>query len=86
MGKQIQVNLSKKNSEGVLSGAKWMANLSENYFASLNNNSIKPASSIRKLIEAFLLVPIITSSAITLACTYFFLNAVSIQKYDCSFE
>ena len=46
MGKQIQVNLSKKNSERVLSGAKWMANLSENYFASLNNNSIKPASSI----------------------------------------
>lgn len=82
---QMQINLSKKNSKRVLSGAKWMASLSENYFASLNNDSIKPTSSVRKLIEAFLLIPIIIPTAITLAwvaCTYFFLNAVSIQKND----
>ncbi len=71
----MQLNLSKKNSERVLSGAKWMASLSENYFASLNNDIIKPTSSVRKLIEAFLLIPIIIPTAITLAwvaCTYFF--------------
>ncbi|MDX5495362.1 MAG: hypothetical protein O7198_01635 [Wolbachia endosymbiont of Nomada marshamella] len=79
----MKVNLSKENSERVLSGAKWIANLVQGYFASLNNNSIKPTSSGKKLIDAFLLVPIIVPTAITVAwgvCTYFLLDAVSIQK------
>lgn len=83
MVKQMQINLSKKNSERVLSGAKWMASLSENYFASLNNDSIKPTSSVRKLIEAFLLIPIIIPTAITLAwvaCTYFFFECSKYSK------
>ncbi|WP_264732388.1 hypothetical protein [Wolbachia endosymbiont (group A) of Sphaerophoria taeniata] len=83
MVKPIKVNLSKENSERVLSGAKWIANLVQGYFASLNNNSIKPTSSGKKLIDAFLLVPIIVPTAITVAwgvCTYFLLDAVSIQK------
>lgn len=85
MVKQMQINLSKKNSERVLYGAKQIANLGQDYFASLNNNSIKSTSSIRSLIEAFLLIPIILPTAITvawLACTYFLLNAVNIQKND----
>lgn len=83
MVKPMKVNLSKENSERVLSGAKWIANLVQGYFASLNNNSIKPTSSGKKLIDAFLLVPIIVPTAITVAwgvCTYFLLDAVSIQK------
>ncbi|WP_246198540.1 hypothetical protein [Wolbachia endosymbiont of Ctenocephalides felis wCfeJ] len=80
----MKVNLSKKNSERVLSSTKWIANAGQNYLASLND-STKPISSWKKLINAVLLVPIIIPTAATVAsiiCTYFFLNAVSIQKDD----
>ncbi|MGL9726232.1 MAG: hypothetical protein ACR5KV_06535 [Wolbachia sp.] len=72
-----------KNSERVLSGAKWIANLSQDYFASLNDNSIKPISSIRKLIEAFTYFNHCTHchySSMDSVYLSFFLNAVSIQK------
>ncbi|WP_265034292.1 MULTISPECIES: hypothetical protein [unclassified Wolbachia] len=81
----MKVNLSKENSERVLSGAKWIANLGQGYFASLNNNSTKPTSSGKRLIDAFLLVPIIVPTAITalsLSLTMLFLNAVNAQKDD----
>lgn len=81
----MKVNLSKENSERVLSGAKWIANLGQGYFASLNNNSTKPTSSGKRLIDAFLLVPIIVPTAITVSLiglTYLFLNAVNAQKDD----
>ncbi len=85
MVKPMKVNLSKENSERVLSGAKWIANLGQGYFASLNNNSTKPTSSGKRLIDAFLLVPIIVPTAITalsLSLTMLFLNAVNAQKDD----
>ncbi|MDM8335635.1 hypothetical protein QUS22_04510 [Wolbachia pipientis] len=80
----MRVNLSKKNSERVLYGTKWIANAGKNYLASLNN-STQPTSSWKKLINAILLFPITVPTAVTVASivyTYFFLNAVSAQKND----
>ncbi|MCM1001124.1 MAG: hypothetical protein KTV72_02190 [Wolbachia endosymbiont of Melophagus ovinus] len=68
--------MSEENSKRVLSGVKWIINASQNY---------KPTSSGKKLINAFLLLPIIVPTAITgslIVCTYFFLSAVSVQKND----
>ncbi len=81
---KMQFKMSEENSKRVLSGTKLIANVGQNYLASLNN-STKPTSSGKKLINAFLLVPIIIPTAITaslISCTYFFLNAVSAQKDD----
>ncbi|WP_224721446.1 hypothetical protein [Candidatus Wolbachia massiliensis] len=82
----MNINLSKENSKKVLSGAKWVANASQNYLASLNDSNTKTTSSSgKKLINAFLLIPIIIPTAATVAsivCAYFFLNAVSAQKND----
>ncbi|WP_223823077.1 MULTISPECIES: hypothetical protein [Wolbachia] len=75
---------SEENSKRVLSGTKWITNVGQNYLTSLNN-STKPTSSGKKLINAFLLVPIIVPTAITalsLSLTMLFLNAVNVQKDD----
>lgn len=80
----MKISLSKENSKRVLSSAKWIANASQNYLASLNS-SAKPTSTWKKLINAGLLVPIIVPTATTVAviiCTYFFLDAVSAQEND----
>ncbi|WP_353282643.1 hypothetical protein [Wolbachia endosymbiont (group A) of Pogonocherus hispidulus] len=77
----MKLEMSKENSERVLSGTKWIANVGQNYLASLNNIT----SSGKKLINAFLLVPIIVPTAITalsFGFTMLFLNAVSAQKDD----
>ncbi|MDR3131950.1 MAG: hypothetical protein LBU02_02555 [Rickettsiales bacterium] len=84
MVKPMKVNLSKKNSERVLSSTKWVANAGQNYLASLSS-SAKPTSTWKKLINALLLVPIIVPTAATIAsivCVYLFLNAVSAHKND----
>ncbi|MCM1001319.1 MAG: hypothetical protein KTV72_03240 [Wolbachia endosymbiont of Melophagus ovinus] len=80
----MKVNLSKKNSERVLSSTKWVANAGQNYLASLSS-SAKPTSTWKKLVNALLLVPIIVPTAATIAsivCVYLFLNAVSAHKND----
>ncbi|WP_259349155.1 hypothetical protein [Wolbachia pipientis] len=80
----MKFEMSKENSKRVLSGAKWITNVDQNYLTSLNN-STKPTSSGKKLINAFLLVPIIVPTPITassLSLTMLFLNAVSAQKDD----
>lgn len=80
----MKLEMSEENSKRVLSGTKWITNVGQNYLASLNN-STKPTSSGKKLINAFLLVPIIVPTAITalsLSLTMLFLNAVSAQKDD----
>ena len=67
-----------------MAGTKWITNVGQNYLTSLNN-STKPTSSGKKLINAFLLVPIIVPTAITalsLSLTMLFLNAVNVQKDD----
>lgn len=72
----MKLEMSEENSKRVLSGVKWIINASQNY---------KPTSSGKKLINAFLLLPIIVPTAITgslIVCTYFFLSAVSAQKDD----
>jgi len=72
----MKLEMSEENSKRVLSGVKWIINASQNY---------KPTSSGKKLINAFLLLPIVVPTAITgslIACTYFFLSAVSAQKDD----
>ncbi|MFP3020623.1 MAG: hypothetical protein ACEY3F_04745 [Wolbachia sp.] len=77
----MKLEMSKENSERVLSGTKWIANVGQDYLASLNNTT----SSGKKLINAFLLVPIIVPTAITalsFGFTMLFLNAVSAQKDD----
>jgi leucyl-tRNA synthetase len=84
MVKPMKVNLSKKNSERVLSSTKWIANAGQNYLASLSS-STKSTSTWKKLINALLLVPIIIPTAATIAsivCIYLFLNAVSAHKND----
>lgn len=81
---KMKFEMSKENSKRVLSGAKWITNVDQNYLTSLNN-STKPTSSGKKLINAFLLVPIIVPTSITalsLSLTMLFLNAVSAQKDD----
>ncbi|MDG7053664.1 MAG: hypothetical protein LKM45_07450 [Wolbachia endosymbiont of Alcedoecus sp.] len=80
----MKVNLSKENSERVLSSTKWVANAGQNYLASLSS-SAKPTSTWKKLVNALLLVPIIVPTAATIAsivCVYLFLNAVSAHKND----
>ncbi|WP_353277460.1 hypothetical protein [Wolbachia endosymbiont (group A) of Agelastica alni] len=80
----MKFEMSEENSKRVLSGTKWIANVGQNYLTSLNN-STKPISSGKKLINAFLLVPIIVPTAITVLSfgfTMLFLNAVSAQKDD----
>ncbi|WP_265032700.1 hypothetical protein [Wolbachia endosymbiont (group A) of Sicus ferrugineus] len=80
----MKLEMSEENSKRVLSGIKWIANVGQNYLASLNN-STKPTSSGKKLINAFLLVPIIIPTAITaslIGLTYLFLNAVNAQRDD----
>ncbi|WP_341811594.1 hypothetical protein [Wolbachia endosymbiont (group A) of Oxytorus armatus] len=81
---KMKFEMSEENSKRVLSGTKWITNVGQNYLASLNN-STKPTSSGKKLINAFLLVPIIVPTAITalsLSLTMLFLNAVNVQKDD----
>ncbi|WP_375604343.1 hypothetical protein NOX90_01955 [Wolbachia endosymbiont of Anurida maritima] len=81
---KMKFEMSEENSKRVLSGTKWITNVGQNYLASMNN-STKPTSSGKKLINAFLLVPIIVPTAITalsLSLTMLFLNAVSAQKDD----
>lgn len=76
--------MSEENSKTVLSSTKWITNVGQNCLTSLNN-STKPTSSGKKLINAFLLVPIIVPTAITalsLSLTMLFLNAVNVQKDD----
>lgn len=51
----MKFEMSEENSKRVLSGTKWIANVGQSYLASLNNTT----SSGKKLINAFLLVPII---------------------------
>ncbi|WP_341816752.1 hypothetical protein [Wolbachia endosymbiont (group A) of Agelastica alni] len=80
----MKFEMSEENSKRVLSGTKWITNVGQNYLTSLNN-STKPTSSGKKLINAFLLVPIIVPTAITalsLSLTMLFLNAVNAQKDD----
>ncbi|MDX5526689.1 MAG: hypothetical protein O7167_02240 [Wolbachia endosymbiont of Andrena nigroaenea] len=80
----MKFEMLEENSKRVLSGTKWITNVGQNYLASLNN-STKSTSSGKKLINAFLLVPIIVPTAITalsLSLTMLFLNAVSAQKDD----
>ncbi len=80
----MKFEMSEENSKRVLSGTKWITNVDQNYLTSLNN-STKPTSSGKKLINAFLLVPIIVPTAITalsLSLTMLFLNAVNVQKDD----
>ncbi|WP_338406770.1 hypothetical protein [Wolbachia endosymbiont (group A) of Longitarsus flavicornis] len=80
----MKFEMSEENSKRVLSGTKWITNVVQNYLTSLNN-STKPTSSGKKLINAFLLVPIIVPTAITalsLSLTMLFLNAVNAQKDD----
>ncbi|WP_265031758.1 hypothetical protein [Wolbachia endosymbiont (group A) of Tiphia femorata] len=77
----MKFEMSEENSKRVLSGTKWIANVGQSYLASLNNTT----SSGKKLINAFLLVPIIVPTAITVLSfgfTMLFLNAVSAQKDD----
>ncbi len=78
---KMKFEMSEENSKRVLSGTKWIANVGQSYLASLNNTT----SSGKKLINAFLLVPIIVPTAITVLSfgfTMLFLNAVSAQKDD----
>lgn len=80
----MKFEMSEENSKRVLSGTKWITNVGQNYLTSLNN-STKPTSSGKKLINAFLLVPIIVPTAIpalSLSLTMLFLNAVNVQKDD----
>ncbi|WP_353273652.1 hypothetical protein [Wolbachia endosymbiont (group A) of Agelastica alni] len=80
----MKFEMSEENSKRVLSSTKWITNVVQNYLTSLNN-STKPTSSGKKLINAFLLVPIIVPTAITalsLSLTMLFLNAVNAQKDD----
>ncbi|MDR2045461.1 MAG: hypothetical protein LBP77_00425 [Rickettsiales bacterium] len=80
----MKFEMSEENSKRVLSGTKRIANVGQTYLALLNN-STKPTSSGKKLINAFLLVPIIVPTAITVLSfgfTMLFLNAVSAQKDD----
>ncbi|WP_425385113.1 hypothetical protein [Wolbachia endosymbiont (group B) of Schoenobius gigantella] len=80
----MKFEMSEENSKRVLSGTKWITNVGQNYLTSLNN-STKTTSSGKKLINAFLLVPIIVPTAITalsLSLTMLFLNAVNVQKDD----
>ncbi|WP_454898556.1 hypothetical protein [Wolbachia pipientis] len=51
----MKFEMSEENSKRVLSGTKWITNVGQNYLTSLNN-STKPTSSGKKLINAFLLV------------------------------
>lgn len=84
MGVPMKFEMSKENSKRVLSGTKWITNVGQNYLTSLNN-STKPTSSGKNLINTFLLVPIIVPTAITVLSfgfTMLFLNAVSAQKDD----
>ncbi|NEV49645.1 hypothetical protein EUZ93_04090 [Wolbachia pipientis] len=77
----MKFEMSEENSKRVLSGTKWIANVGQSYLVSLNNTT----SSGKKLINAFLLVPIIVPTAITVLSfgfTTLFLNAVSAQKDD----
>ncbi|MCM1002562.1 ABC transporter permease subunit [Wolbachia pipientis] len=72
----MKLEMSEENSKRVLSGVKWIINASQNY---------KSNSSGKKLINAFLLLPIIVPTVIMgslIVCTYFFLSAVSVQKDD----
>lgn len=78
---KMKFEMSEENSKRVLSGTKWIANVGQSYLTSLNNTT----SSGKKLINAFLLVPIIVPTAITVLSfgfTMLFLNAVSAQKDD----
>lgn len=80
----MKFEMSEENSKRVLSGTKWITNVVQNYLTSLNN-STKPTSSGKKLINAFLLVPIIIPTAIAISLiglTYLFSNAVNAQKDD----
>ncbi|BEP32585.1 MAG: hypothetical protein WBIAU2_08120 [Wolbachia endosymbiont of Drosophila biauraria] len=80
----MRFEMSEENSKTVLSSTKWITNVGQNCLTSLNN-STKPTSSGKKLINAFLLVPIIVPTAITalsLSLTMLFLNAVNVQKDD----
>ncbi|MFP3015552.1 MAG: hypothetical protein ACEY3B_04545 [Wolbachia sp.] len=77
----MKFEMSEENSKRVLSGTKRITNVGQSYLASLNNTT----SSGKKLINAFLLVPIIVPTAITVLSfgfTMLFLNAVSAQKDD----
>ncbi len=78
----MKFELSKKNSERVLSGVKWITNAGQNYLTSLNGKS---TSSGKKLINAFLLIPVIVPTAITallFGLIMLFLNAVNTQGND----
>jgi hypothetical protein len=81
----MMIEMSEENSKRVLSGTKWLTNASQNYFMSLNNDSSKPTSSVKKIVNAVLLVPIIVPTAVTalsFGFTILFFNAISAQKDD----
>jgi hypothetical protein len=77
---KMKFEMSEENSKRVLSGTKRIANFGQNYLAELNN-STKPTSSGKKIIDAFLLVPT-AITVLSFGFTMLFLNAVSAQKDD----
>lgn len=81
----MQFKMSEENSKIVLSGTKRLTDIGQNYFMSLSNDSSKPTGSVKKIINAILLVPIIVPTAVTtlsFGFTILFLNAVSARKDD----
>ncbi len=76
----MKINASKESSEWILSATKQLTNFSQNYFTQSGQSG-----SVKKLVSAFLLIPVIIPTAITaalIACTYFFVNAVSAKEND----
>lgn len=78
----MHINMSEGNSKKFLSFAKWSADFGQNYLTNMNSDK---SSSVKKLISAFLLIPVIIPTGITIslaACAYFFTNAVSTKPND----
>ncbi|XGA08835.1 MAG: hypothetical protein U0X86_001162 [Wolbachia endosymbiont of Xenopsylla cheopis] len=78
----MHINMSKENSKRLLSLTKQLADHGQNYLTHMNSNE---SSAVKKLVSAFLLVPVIIPTGLTIslcACTYFFTNAVSSKPDD----
>ncbi|WP_339046531.1 hypothetical protein [Candidatus Mesenet endosymbiont of Agriotes lineatus] len=78
----MHINTSEENSKKLLSLTKQLAGFGQNYLTYMNSNE---SSAAKKIVSAFLLVPVIIPTGLTIslyACTYFFINAVSSKPDD----
>lgn len=78
----MHINMSEENSKKLLSLTKQLAGFGENYLTHMNSNE---SSSVKKLVNAFLLIPVIIPTGLTISlctCAYLFISAVSSKPND----